>query len=149
MSVNDVDPATMEPLEFARLVKRISTTELREIMQDDRRAPILDKIFHDMPGVFRADRAGTINAVIHWHVADRPDGGVDTYELVIANGTCELSAKPEREPRLALTLGAVDFIKMVTGNANPMMLFMRGKMKAKGDLGLTTKFPNLFDTPKP
>lgn len=149
MSAQDVYPATMDPRDFARVVKKTSNDELRQIMQDERRTVILRRIFGDMPGVFRADRAGPLDAVIHWHVGDRPGGGVDSYELVIADGTCVLSAAPEREPRLSLTLGAVDFIRLVTGNANPMMLFMRGRMKAKGDLGLATRFPNLFEIPRP
>lgn len=152
MSSHDASLATAsparDPREFARLVKKTPADALKRMMQGERRTTVLDEIFTGMPAVFRPEKAGTINAVIHWRIGDRPDGDVDTYELVIARGTCELSAKPEHEPTLALTIGAVDFLRTVTGNANPMMLFLRGKMKAKGDLGLATKFPNLFDPPK-
>lgn len=143
----DASPAR-DPRDFSRLVKRTPAPDLKRLMQSERRTTILDEIFTGMPAVFRPDKAGTIDAVVHWRIGDRPDGDVDTYELVIANGTCTLSARPERQPTLALTIGAVDFLKTVTGNANPMMLFLRGKMKAKGDLGLATKFPSLFDPPK-
>jgi putative sterol carrier protein len=87
--------------------------------------------------------------VIHWRIGDRLDGGVDVYELVISDGACRLSPRPEGEPNLTLSLGAVDFLNVVTGNAHPVLLVMRGKLKTKGDLGLTAKFPNLFDVPKP
>ena len=80
--------------------------------------------------------------------ATAPDGGSDTYELVIADGTCTLSPTPEHEPKVALSLGGVDFLKVVSGNANPMMLFMTGKLKAKGDLGLAAKIGDLFSIPK-
>jgi putative sterol carrier protein len=149
MSVHDADPATMDPREFARLVKATSTAELRRLMQGERRSAILDRIFTDMPAVFRADRAGSIDAVIHWSVGDRPGGEADTYELRIAGGTCVLSAAPAHSPKLAMTIGAVDFIRMVTGNANPITLFMTGRLKAKGDLGLAMKIPNLFEVPRP
>ncbi|MET7426933.1 SCP2 sterol-binding domain-containing protein [Dactylosporangium sp. NPDC005555] len=149
MSVNDADPATMDPREFARLVKKTPARELRQMMHSERRTAVLDELFVRMPGVFRADRAGAMNAVIHWVVGDRPDGGADTYELVIAGGRCELSPEPRREPKLTLTLGAVDFLNLVTGNAHPVVLVMRGKLKTTGDLALTAKFPNLFDIPKP
>jgi putative sterol carrier protein len=49
---------------------------------------------------------------------------------------------------VALSLGGVDFLKVVSGNANPMMLFMTGKLKAKGDLGLAAKVGDLFSIPK-
>jgi len=45
-------------------------------------------------------------------------------------------------------VGAVDFLKVVSGNANPVMLFMTGKLKAKGDLGLAANIANYFDIPK-
>ena len=64
------------------------------------------------------------------------------------DGACTLSPKPEHDPKLALTLGAVDFLKVVSGNGNPVMLFMTGKLKAKGDLGLAANIANLFDIPK-
>jgi putative sterol carrier protein len=147
MSANDLD-GTMDPQEFAQLVKKTPNDELKQVMQSERRGPILDEIFARMAGLFRPEKAGGTSAVIHWRVGDRPDGGVDTYELVIADGACTLSPKPEREPKVALTLGSVDFLKVVTGNANPMMLFMGGKLKARGDLGLAANIANLFALPK-
>jgi putative sterol carrier protein len=147
MTVDDTSPAN-DPQAFALLVKAASVEELNELMRGSRRQTILDDIFTGMPAIFRADRAGALNAVIHWRIGNRPDGGVDTFELVIADGRCELSDRSERDPRLTWTISAGDFLKMVTGNANPRILFMRGKMKAKGDLGLTAKFPSLFDIPK-
>ncbi|MEV4118615.1 SCP2 sterol-binding domain-containing protein [Micromonospora sp. NPDC049645] len=149
MTINDTNPATMDPLEFARLVKKTPTAELRRMMHSERRGPVLDELVTRMPGVFRADRARNLNAVIHWVIGDRPDGGVDTYELVIANGTCVLSPAPQAEPKLTLALGAVDFLNLITGNAHPVALVMRGKLKTRGDRALTAKFPTLFDVPKP
>ncbi|MFJ6195025.1 SCP2 sterol-binding domain-containing protein [Micromonospora sp. NPDC092111] len=149
MTINDANPATMDPREFARLVKKTPTAELRQMMRSERRTLVLDELLTRMPGVFRADRARALDAVIHWVIGDRPDGGVDTYELVIASGTCALSPAPQAEPKLTLALDAVDFLNLVTGNAHPVALVMRGKLKTKGDLALTAKFPTLFDVPKP
>lgn len=148
MTVPDVNPATLPQAEFAQVVKRSSAADLRRLMTGEQRREVLDEVFVRMPGVFRADRAGTTRAVLHWKVGDRPDGGADTYELVIADRTCTLSPGPDRTPTLELSIGAVDFLKMVTGNANPIALFMLGKMKAKGDIAFTARVPNLFDVPK-
>ena len=140
--------ATVEPTEFAALVKSASNDQLAAAMSGDNRKKVLDEIFGRMPGLFRADRAGSTNAVIHWVIGDGPDGSADTYELVIADGACALSPTPAHEPKLALSIGAVDFLKVVSGNANPVMLFMTGKVKAKGDLGLAAKIGDLFSIPK-
>jgi hypothetical protein len=142
------DFGSVDPEQFAQLVKNAPADQLKAVMQGDQRGKALDAIFSRMPTLFRPDRAGSTNAVIHWNVGDRPDGGVDTYELVIANGACTLSPEPTNDPKLSLTVGAVDFLKIVSGNGNPVMLFMTGKLKAKGDLGLAANIANLFDIPK-
>jgi putative sterol carrier protein len=142
------DFGSVDPKKFAQLVKNAPADQIKAVMQSEQRAKVLDEIFGRMPALFRADRAGSTNAVIHWNVGDRPDGGVDTYELVIANGACTLSPEPANDPKLSLTVGAVDFLKVVSGNGNPVMLFMTGKLKAKGDLGLAANIANLFDIPK-
>jgi putative sterol carrier protein len=139
---------SLEPAEFAAKVKSASKDELEAVMASDERGKILDAIFGRFPGQFRADRAGATNAVIHWSITGRPDGGADTYEIVIADGVCTLSPAPQAEPKLSVTTGGVDFLQLISGNANPMMMFMTGKLKAKGDLGLAANLANLFDLPK-
>jgi putative sterol carrier protein len=142
------DFANLDPQQFAQIVKSTPDSQLADVMKSDARKSILDAIFARFPTLFRADRAGATNAVIHWNITDRPDGGADTYELVIANGTCVLSESAEQDPKLTVTVGPVDFLKVVSGNGNPMMMFMTGKLKAKGDLGLAANIANLFDMPK-
>jgi len=142
------DFSAIDAKQFSQLIKNASNDELAAAMSGDKRAKVLDEVFNRMPTLFRSDRAGSTNAVVHWTVTGGPDGGADTYELVIADGACTLSPTPAHEAKLALTLGGVDFLKVVSGNANPVMLFMTGKLKAKGDLGLAAKIGDLFDIPK-
>lgn len=42
----------------------------------------------------------------------------------------------------------VDFLKVASGNANPAILFMTRKLKAKGDLRLAANIAHLFRIPK-
>jgi hypothetical protein len=137
-----------DPAEFHNAIKNASKDQLKAAMTGEYREAILNDIFERTPGRFIPAKAGNTSAVIHWNVGDRPDGGVDTYELVIANGTCTLSPKPEREPTVSLSVGGPEFLQVVSGNGNPVALFMTGKLKAKGDLGLAANIPNLFNTPK-
>ena len=146
--LTSIDFASVEPKEFAKLVKSTPDSQIAELFSGELRKPALDAIFAKFPDLFRPDRAGSTNAVIHWSVTGAPDGGADTYELVIADGKCTLSPKPESDPKLAITVGPVDFVKVVSGNGNPMMMFMTGKLKAKGDLGLAGNIAKLFDIPK-
>lgn len=134
-----------EPQAFARYIKDSSTSQILELMRGDRRGPLLDEIVNDMPRIFRAQSAGALDAVVHWKIGDRPDGGTDVYELIISGGTCLVSETPVHAPRLTLTIGVVDFVRMTMGCAAPVALFMRGRMRSKGDLGLAMKFAGLFD----
>ncbi len=149
--MTDFDPANfanLSPKEFAQLVKSTPDDKIAKVMSGDQRGKILNEIFERMPSLFRADRAGATNAVIHWGITGRADGGTDTYEIVIENGTCAVSSTPSRDPKLSLTMGPLDFMKIISGGGNPVMMFMTGKLKAKGDLGLAANIANLFDIPK-
>jgi hypothetical protein len=149
--MTDFDPSdftSVDPKKFAQIVKSTPDAQLGEVMQGEMRGKILNEVFGRMPSTFRPDRAGNTNAVIHWVITGRPDGGADTYEVIIADGACTIADSPQREPRLTITLGPVDFLKVVSSNANPVMMFMTGKLKAKGDLGLAANIANLFDMPK-
>jgi hypothetical protein len=147
----DFDPSTfasVDAQQFAKIVKSTPDETIKDVMRGDLREKILDEVFSRFPTMFRPERAGSTNAVIHWSITERPDGGEDTYEVVIVDGTCTVTASPQWEPKLALTLSPLDFIKVIAGGANPVMMFMTGKLKAKGDLGLAANIANLFDIPK-
>jgi hypothetical protein len=133
---------------FVDLVKATPKAQLEALLASENRGAFLDTVFGRMPGQFRPEKAGSTNAVIHWNITGRPDGGADSYELVIADGACTLSPAPQAEPQLTFSLGGYDFLQLIAGAANPMMLFMTGKVKAKGDLGLAANIANYFDLPK-
>src|SRR3954462_14099625 len=140
--------ATIGPKEFSQLVKSTPDAKLAEVMSSDTRGKILDEVFGRMPSLFRADRAGSTQAVIHWIITGGAGGTSDTYETVIENGACTVTNQPVREPKLAMTMDPLTFLKVVSGDGNPMMMFMTGKIKAKGDLGLAAQVAKLFDLPK-
>lgn len=75
------DIASIEPAEFHRLVKSTPDGQLSEAMAGEHRKTILAEIFGKFPEQFRADRAGSTSAVIHWVVGGGPDGSSDTYQV--------------------------------------------------------------------
>jgi hypothetical protein len=140
--------SSIGPKEFAQLVKATPDSQIAEVMSGDARSKILDEVFNRMPSLFRAEKAGNTQAVIHWIISGGAAGANDTYETVIENGACTVTNEPVRDPKLAMTMDAVTFLKVVSGDGNPMMMFMTGKIKAKGDLGLAANVAKLFDIPK-
>ena len=140
--------ASIGPKEFAQVVKSTPDSKIAEVMASGSRGKILGEVFDRMPTLFRADRAGATQAVIHWNITGGPGGSTDSYETVIENGACTVTNQPARDPKLAMTMDPVTFLKVVSGDGNPMMMFMTGKIKAKGDLGLAANVAKLFDIPK-
>ena len=149
--MTDFNPEALSsigPKEFAQLVKSTPDAKLAEVMAGESRSKILDEVFNRMPTLFRPEKAGNTTAVIHWIITGGAGGASDTYETVIENGACTVTSAPVREPKLAMTMDPVTFLKVVSGDGNPMMMFMTGKIKAKGDLGLAAQVAKLFDIPK-
>jgi predicted lipid carrier protein YhbT len=50
---------------------------------------------------------------------------------------------------VSFTVGAVDFIRLVTGNVTGPRLFVFGRLKIEGDLLLSARVPGLFSVPSP
>jgi hypothetical protein len=146
--------AALGPAGVARVLKHTPASTLSTIMSGDHRGEILDAIFATMPSLFRPERAGATSAVIHWHLTGRPDGGRDSYQLVIEDRTCTtapLAGQDDpaaRQPSLAVTMGAVEFLQLISGASNPAMMFLTGKIRATGDYALAAGFASLFDVPR-
>lgn len=141
------DYADITPAEFARLVKTTPEPEMRHLLEGPQRKEILDGIFARMPESFRPAKAVGLDAVIQWTITGGANGS-DTYEIRIADGGCTTSPTTSTDhPQLGITVAPVDFVKVVSGNANPVLMFMSGKLKAKGDMKLAVNIPNLFEVP--
>jgi putative sterol carrier protein len=142
-----LDTAAVDPAEFARRVARATDEQLAEGMGSVFREEILAEIFGRMERHFRADRAAGVDAVVRFKITGRPDGDADRYEATIRDGRCSVSRELVDKPRVTIQVGAVDFLKLVTGNANGPDLFIRRKIKVKGDLMFAASIAGLFKIP--
>ena len=143
-----IDVAELDPAQFARTIGSASDAQLAEAMSGTMRDQILDEIFGRMATHFRADKAPDTEAVIHWRIGGRADGGHDEFETVIAGGGCEAHRGFERDdPRVTFTISGPEFLRLVSGNAAGPMLFMSGKLKIEGDLIFAATTASLFEIP--
>lgn len=102
----------------------------------------LNEIFGKMPGAFRPEKATDVNAVIQLNLSG--DGG-GTWQIKIANGQLSAGEGEAASPDLTLSMAASDYVALSRGEANPMNLFMTGKIKLQGDMTLAMKFQEMFD----
>lgn len=138
--------AAIDPAEFAGLVREASDDQLREGFATNREL-ILGEIFRRMPERFDARRAAGVEAVVEWRIRDRPDGGHDSWHLILRDGECQVVEGPADSPTVTYEVGPVDFIKLITGNASGPKLFLFGKLKIRGDLVLGARMQMLFSIP--
>ena len=103
--------------------------------------PTVKETFDAMGPRFKPERAAGTNAVIQYDISGEGGG---TWHAVIANGTCTVSAGPARSPNLTLQMSGQDWLDMLSGKQSGQMLFMSGKLKLKGDMGLAMKLGSMF-----
>ena len=140
-----IDFEKASPEELYEQVMGLDEDEFEALMDDpDSRERALGAIIDALVGLFRPDKAEGVEAVIHVKLWDRPEGGYDHYELVIADQKCTLETPPDRDPDLTLKVRPTDLRKMISGDSGPKRLALKGRLRAIGDLGLGMKLPDLF-----
>ena len=95
-------------------------------------------------------QVGGLDAVVHFKILDRPEeqgGGYDHYEVIFADGACRASDSPERDPKVTIKVGGVNFLKLAAGKASGPVLFMTGKLKLEGDVMLASRLTSFFRIP--
>jgi SCP-2 sterol transfer family len=128
---------------FVWIIERASAAQLDALMaHDDLRAVVFSEIFTRMGGHIKE---GTPDAVVHWRFTEC----ADRYQTVIEKGQCTSGTVHDRDPRATVTITPSDFLKVATGNASAPLLFIRGRVKVKGDIPFIANFPNHFDLSSP
>ena len=143
----EADFSSLDPEQVAGAISSVTDEQLREALGGPQREAMIGEVFHRMEQHFKPSGAAGVDAVIHWKITGRPDGGFDHYEVVLRDGACTAGKEPKHEPRVTLTLDGVDFMRLVTGNAAGPMLFMSGKLKIEGDLMFSAQIQSMFTIP--
>ena len=144
----EIDPAAVDPDAFVKAVADTPEDQLAAGMADEQvRTLVLDGIFSQMAEHFDAEKAGDTDAVLEWRILDKPGGGEDRYQVVVASGACTVEKDGAHAPRVTFAMKPVDFLKLVTGNAAGPTMFMTGTLKIDGDLMFAAGVQSLFRIP--
>jgi putative sterol carrier protein len=107
---------------------------------------VLEKVFAGMSESFNPEKAAGQQAVVQYEIS-APDGSHE-YAMRVADGRCEIDRGRAESPRVSLRIGLADFLRLITGAANGMQLFMTGKLKVSGDLFFAQTYQSWFDRPQ-
>jgi len=131
------------PADVYKQVERLDKDEFSDLMQDpDTRNPIIDSLVDHFAGQYQGDE--DVEAVIHIKLWDKPGGGYDHHEIVIADGKATPSDAPDNDPRLTLKIRPEDLRAIVTGETGPRRLALKGRLRVLGDLGFGMKLGDYF-----
>jgi putative sterol carrier protein len=114
--------------------------------QEDGIDGVLERVFAGMSGSFNPEKAAGQQAVVQYEITG-PDGS-HAYAMRIADGRCEIERGQAESPRVSLRIALADFLRLITGAANGMQLFMTGKLKVSGDLFFAQTYQSWFDRPQ-
>jgi alkyl sulfatase BDS1-like metallo-beta-lactamase superfamily hydrolase len=146
--MHDDEDILMAPEEFAALVREASDEDIARGLSVNREL-ILAGIFSSMPARLNPGRAPSGRFVSEWRITGREDGGIDRWQVVIQDGSCQIVRDGDGAADVTFTVGPVDFVKLVTGNASGPRLFFFGRIKVEGDLLSAARYTNYFRTPRP
>jgi putative sterol carrier protein len=145
-------PTSMQDFDASQLAAMVAGAtdeQLAEGMSDpENRKTVLDEIFRRMAEHVEPTKVQGADAVVHFHILDRPDGGADTYEVVLRNGECTTTDQPTEQPRVTFKLKPADFLRLVSGNQAGPVMFMSGKLKIEGDLMFASQVATFFRVPQ-
>jgi putative sterol carrier protein len=139
--------AAMRTDTFVWFVARASQTQLDRLMAHPHlRHVVFDEIFRRMGEHLDTEKAATLRAVVHWRFTGGSEE-YDRFETVIEDGVCRSGTEPTADPRVTITLAPADFLRVVTGSVHVATLFMRGKVRVRGDIAFAANLINYFDLP--
>jgi putative sterol carrier protein len=132
---------------FGRAVHNAPPERLEQLMRSPARKPALDGIFWQMPKQVNAEVAKNMTTTIRWRITGRPDDGVDVYRLVVDKGQVKTVKGESGDPKLTVTMDAVEFLKLASGNLDPMQAYFKGRIELTGDIMVAAKLAQLFKVP--
>jgi len=105
------------------------------------RVTTIQEIFSNLDQGFQPDKAEGVDAIFQF-VLTGDNGG--KYWVKVAAKQCAVHEGEHEAPTMVVTASANDYIALVNGELNPMMAFMQGKIKVKGEMGLALKLQTIF-----
>lgn len=146
-AAGDLDPLAIDANAVAAVVRELSDKDLRRRMAGGVRDIVLGEIFARFADHLHRDRTADVDAAIAWRITGREDGEVDQFLTHIDHGSVVLAELGSVKPRVSIQVEAADFLRLVTGNGNPAMMFMRRKISVRGDLGFAAQLTGMFRIP--
>jgi len=101
------------------------------------------EFFQGLPGKFDAEAAEGLEAVYQFDLSG-PQGS--QYHLVVEKGACSVQEGTHPDPHVTFSMSGEDCLAVLGGQLDGQSLFMSGRIRISGDLGLAIQLKSLFPT---
>ncbi|MGB0467592.1 MAG: SCP2 sterol-binding domain-containing protein [Pontibacterium sp.] len=99
----------------------------------------VNRVIEKLPTRFVAENAEDLNAVFQFMLEDDSD-----FFIQIQAGSCLVEKGEHPDPSISLFMDAETVIEVVTGVTDGMSAFMKGRLRAEGNVILATRLGKLF-----
>lgn len=142
----DAGPSPIDPAHYARLVASLSDEELAAGLATNRDL-VLEQVFAQMPGFVRPEAIAEAELVVEWRILAEDPARYDRWQLSLERGTARVEREGAMEPSVTMTIAPVDFVRLVTGNADPGQLYLTGRLVIDGELMGAALLQSYFELP--
>jgi putative sterol carrier protein len=139
-------PSGFDTETLARLIGTLSDEELKAGLAKNADV-LIAEIFRRIPDQV-SDEAKQQDGVVQFKIGGRRDAGSQRWFIVLRDGGCEVGRNLDLKPRVTLSMSELSFLKLVTGNVNPIELFLSRRLRIRGDLVFAARLQAFFEIPR-
>lgn len=99
----------------------------------------VDCVIEKLPSRFRADQAQGVTCVYQFILDEH-----SAFYIDIRDQQCQVFRERHADPHITLILDSATFIRVVTGEQDGMSAFLKGQLRAEGNVMLATRLGKLF-----
>jgi putative sterol carrier protein len=146
-----VDPTALDPVDVATAVATTSGKHMRAVMEGGFRPIVLAEVFRRFPDFIDIGKAADLRLAVGFRIGGRKDGDVDRYCVHIEDSICTIDTGPPEGQRrdATITIDGADFLRLATGQLNPVRGVLTGAMKVKGDRAKALALNAVMVPPRP
>ncbi len=111
-----------------------------------RRVTSVQEVFDLLPRYFLPEEAGETDVTVQFHITG--EGGGDWFVRVRAGQLLVAQGIAEGKPDLKIFCSVEDYLALVNGEMDPLAAYMRGRVRAEGNLRLVYRLQFLFRLPE-
>jgi putative sterol carrier protein len=99
----------------------------------------VNQVIDKLPSRFCKEQAKDLTSIFQFIIDDQ-----DAFYIDIRNQQCQVIRERHQDPDITLFVGGETFIRVVTGQQDGMSAFLKGQLRAEGNLMLATRLGKLF-----